>query len=665
MKHQPTIQPSADFDAMGGSGAAAALDRNGRSAPPLDFSLNGEADGALDAEQVRAAWETAAGEPMVEAQDPWLFRAVQRAIAAVVLMAMSPVMVIVAAAVRLLSPGPILYGGRRVGQGMREFTIFKFRTLRVGAEAQIGQRLLTPQDRCYIPIGRFLKRTKLDEIPQLWNVIRGDMNLVGPRPVRPIFLREFLESIPGYARRFQMKPGITGLAQLRGGYFTSPAAKLRYELWYLRKRRPLLDLQIIALTLFKLLNRWITLGGLLFVLFVFVSFMPSQVLSGFYIYAFGVRASLVHIAIVAIGLWLIARKHTAEERITLYRTPLAIPMGVFIALGLVSAALSQHHYQAARGALYYLATGFLITSAIVNGTFTRLLVERALQVVALSAVLISLVGIIDLAMLVGLRMDTLMAGWLSGPGMTATLGSPVVLATYLVLGVPALLYQLSQPRTDSWRDFWMAATTVTFIGILLTKSAIGLVAVALVTLLVVWRLFPAAVVPCAIVFGPFVYLAATRAAVEWRQFLCGPDEGLCAFFADRSWTEFFFGLGPRTLGEFGLPADMLQPEAASAHVRLLVENGFLGWLALLWILGTALVVLYRGHREASDPSMRALMWAVFCSVAGFVITLQRFSAFENLTLQVYFWGLLGIGMGAAVRLGPRRREYAIVLKLGH
>jgi hypothetical protein len=268
-------------------------------------------------------------------------------------------------------------------------------------------------------------------------------------------------------------------------------------------------------------------------------------------------------------------------------------------------------------------------------------------------------------MIAGVRMDTLMAGWLSGPGITATLGSPVVLATYLVLGVPALLYQLSQPRTGVWRDFWMAATTVTFIGILLTKSAIGLVAVSFVTLLVVWRLFPVALVPCAIVFGPFVYLAATRAALEWRQFLCGPGEGLCTFFADRPWTEFFFGLGPRTLGELGLPPEMLQPEAASAHVRLLVENGFLGWLALLWILGTALVVLYRAHREASDPGLRALMWAVFCSVMGFVVTLQRFSAFENLTLQVYFWGLLGIGMGAAVRFGPRRREYAIVLKLGH
>ena len=664
MKRETTIQPSAELEAAAGSGAATMLDQNGHGTPALELPLNGNG-GALDAERVRAAWEGVAGESLAEVQDAWLFRALQSTIAAIVLAVMSPVVAIVALAVKLLSPGPILYGGRRVGQGMREFTIYKFRTLRVGAEAQIGQRLLTPQDRCYIPMGRFLKRTKLDEIPQLWNVIRGEMNLVGPRPVRPIFLREFLESIPGYAKRFQMKPGITGLAQLRGGYFTSPAAKLRYELWYLRNRRPLLDFQIIALTLFKLLNRWITLGGLLFVLFVFVSFMPSEVLSGFYVYAFGVRASLVHIAITGMGLWLIVRKRTAEERVTLYRTPLAIPMGVFIGLGLMSAALSPHHYQAARGALYYLATGFLITSAIVNGTFTRLLVERALQVVALSAVIISMVGIVDLAMMVGLNMDTLMAGWLSGPGITATLGSPVVLATYLVLGVPALLYQLSQPRTGAWRDFWMAATTVTFIGVLLTKSAIGLVAVSLVTLLVVWRLFPAAVVPCAIVFGPFVYLAATRAAVEWRQFLCGPDEGLCAFFADRSWTEFLFGLGPRTLGELDLPADMLQPEAASAHVRLLVENGFLGWLALLWILGTALVVLYRAHREATDSGMRALMWAVFCSVAGFVITLQRFSAFENLTLQVYFWGLLGIGMGAAVRLGPRRREYAIVLKLGH
>lgn len=666
MKHN-AVHSSVSLEAAA-SGSAAASPAGGaapRSSPIARTDSAGKpANG--EARESLAAWRLAVGDSSLAAtHDSWIFRSLQATAAAIVLVIMSPVMALVAMAVRMLSHGPILYRGIRVGQGMREFTIFKFRTLRVGAEAQIGQRLLTAQDRCYIPMGRFLKRTKLDELPQLWNVIRGDMNLVGPRPVRPIFLKEFLATIPGYARRFQMKPGITGLAQLRGGYFTSPTAKLRYELWYLRHRRPLLDLRIIVLTLFKLLNRWITLGGLLFTLFVFVSFIPSGLMSGFYIYAFGVRASAVHVAIATMGVWLIVRKRGSEERVTLYRTPLALPMAVFVILGLISAALSDHHYQAVRGALYYLATGFLITSVIVNGTFTRMLVERALQVIALSAVLISLLGIAEHAMTVGPRAESLVAGWLSGPGITATLGSPVVLATYLVLGVPALLYQLSKNHPGGWRDFWTAATTVAFIGILLTKSAIGMVALSFATLLVVWRLFPAALVPCSIVFAPFLYLTAVPALTEWRQVLCGPGEGLCTFLADTSWVRVLFGVGPRTLGELGLAENLLEAEAASAHVRLLVENGILGWLAMLWILVTALVVLYRGHREVRDPSLRALLWALFCSVAGFLITLQRFQAFENLTLQVFFWGLLGIGIGAAVRLGPRRREYAIVLKLGH
>jgi lipopolysaccharide/colanic/teichoic acid biosynthesis glycosyltransferase len=657
MKHATTIQPSVHLESAPASSGLAVL----RDSPPSLTNGNG-----VHAETPTSDWvEAVRTDRLEEVRDGWPFRTLQRAIALAVLILGAPVMAVVAVVVRVLSPGPILYGGRRVGQGMREFTIYKFRTLRLGAEQQIGARLLGPQDRCYIPMGRFLKRTKLDELPQLWNVLRGEMNLVGPRPMRPIFLSEFLAAIPGYAKRFQMKPGITGLAQLRGGYFTSPAAKLRYELWYLRHRSPLLDLRIIALTLFKLANRWITLGGLLFVLFVFVSFMPAEVLSGFYVYAFGIRASMVHLAIAAMGVWLIVRKPVSEQRITVYRTPLAVPMAVFVVCGLVSAALSAHQYQAIRGALYYLATGFLITSVIVNGTFTRMLVERAVQVIALSAVLIALVGIIDLAMVVGLSGSDLLSGWLAGPGISSTLGSPVVLATYLVLGVPALLYQLSKAEPGGWRDYWTAATTVAFIGILLTKSAIGMVAVSFATLLVVMRLFPAFLAPCAIVLGPFVFVAATKALGELSNSLCGPEASYCAFLAQANWQQLLFGIGPRTLGEHGLAPSILNAEAVSGHVRLLVENGILGWLALLWILGTALVVLYRAQREMPEPSLRALLWAIFCSVAGFVITLQRFSAFEDLTLQVFFWGLLGIGIGAAVRLGPRRREYAIVLKLGH
>jgi hypothetical protein len=492
------------------------------------------------------------------------------------------------------------------------------------------------------------------------------MNLVGPRPVRPIFLQEFLATIPRYALRFQLKPGVTGVAQLRGGYFTSPAAKLRYELWYLRRRRPILDLAILGLTTLKLLNHWITLGGLLLVLFAFVSFMPAELMSGFYVYAFGVRASVMHIVIAAIGLWLVVRKQQSNGgRVTVYRTPLALPMMTFVAVALISAAFSEHHYQAVRGALYYLTTGFLITSAIVNGTLTRAFLERATQVVGLSAVLISVIGIAELVMSVGLGADSIIGEWVAGPGITGTLGSPVVLATYLVLGVPALIYQLAMAEAGPRRDFWTAAVTVTFIGILFTKSSVGVGAVSLATLLVVWRLIPRALVPSAIVLGPFAYVAAARTLNSWPEAFCGPGDWLCGMLSSASPTQLLFGIGPRTLGEYGLPASVLKAEAASAHVRLLVENGILGWLAIVWVLGTALVVLYRSQREVHDPKLRALLWAVFCSVAGFVTTLQGFSAFEDLTLQVFFWGLLGIGIGAAVRFGPRRREYAIVLKLGH
>jgi lipopolysaccharide/colanic/teichoic acid biosynthesis glycosyltransferase len=600
-----------------------------------------------------------------EVQDAWLLGFVQSAIALTALALLSPVMLVVAVLVRATSPGPILYRGARLGQGMRPFSIFKFRTLRVGSEGEIGARLLQPRDSFYTPIGRFLKRTKLDEIPQLWNVVRGDMNLVGPRPVRPVFLEEFLASIPGYARRFAMKPGLTGVAQLRGGYFTTPAAKLRYEMWYLRERSVSLDLAILTLTSLKLLNRWITLGGLLFALFVCVSFMPSGILDSFYLYAFGVRMSVAHLAVAAVGAWLLVRRRHADDRIVIYRTPLLVPMLVFSGFALLSAAFSSYHYQAARGALYYVVTGFLITSGIVNGTFTRSLVERAVQVVALGAVGVAVVGVIELAMKVGARGDTLLAGWLAGPGITATLGSPLVVATYLVLGVPALLYQLTVAEEGPQRDFWMAGSTIAFVGIILTKSPVGMVAISVSALLVVWRFFPRAVVPCGLVLFPFIYLSAPATFADWRDSLCGPNGTLCSMLAQGSWLQLLLGTGARTLGEHGLAAEVLDPERSSFHIRLLVETGILGWLGILWVLATALVSLYRAHRDVNDPRLQALLWAVFCSVVGFVITLQSFSAFENLTLQVFFWGVLGIGIGAAVRFGARQREYAVVVKLGH
>ena len=218
-------------------------------------------------------------------------RAFQILLCVVGLLLLSPVMLLVALGVKLGSRGPVFYRGQRVGKDERVFDIFKFRTLQVDAEKQIGARLLTEGDSVYTPIGKFLKKWKLDELPQLFNVIKGDMSLVGPRPVRPMFLDQFKREIPGYARRFQVRPGATGLAQLRGGYWTEPRNKLRYEVVYIRHQSLLLDLKLMGLTFIKIFNRFVTAGVAMAALFLFASFFPAGLYPWLYATIYGVASS--------------------------------------------------------------------------------------------------------------------------------------------------------------------------------------------------------------------------------------------------------------------------------------------------------------------------------------------------------------------------------------
>ena len=135
------------------------------------------------------------------------------AVALVALIVLSPLVAAIALAVKCLRGGPVLYRGERVGYGERIFPIYKFRTLAEGAEQKIGARLCTPHDRELYGdrLGAFLKRTKLDELPQLLNVLRGDMRLVGPRPIRRVFLDNFEREIPHYAERFSVRPQWTAV----------------------------------------------------------------------------------------------------------------------------------------------------------------------------------------------------------------------------------------------------------------------------------------------------------------------------------------------------------------------------------------------------------------------------------------------------------------------
>jgi exopolysaccharide biosynthesis polyprenyl glycosylphosphotransferase len=176
-------------------------------------------------------------------------------VAAILLVLTSPVMAVVALAVRLTSRGPVIFRQTRVGRNGRVFTILKFRTMHEEAESKTGPVLATPDDPRVTFLGRTLRATRLDELPQLWNVLRGDMSFVGPRPERPEFVDGYVREIQGYTERFKVRPGLTGYAQVNGEYHTSTPTKLKYDLAYIHNRSLWLDLRILSETVKVMLTR--------------------------------------------------------------------------------------------------------------------------------------------------------------------------------------------------------------------------------------------------------------------------------------------------------------------------------------------------------------------------------------------------------------------------
>jgi exopolysaccharide biosynthesis polyprenyl glycosylphosphotransferase len=180
-------------------------------------------------------------------------RAIDLTVAVVGLIVLSPVMLLVAAAIRLSSPGPVLYHQQRVGRGNRLFTIHKFRSMRPDAERGVGAVWAVPgADPRVTWIGRVLRRTRLDELPQIWNILRGEMSLVGPRPERPEFVGQLTEQIPFYGLRHTVKPGLTGWAQVRytyGSTVEDAMEKLQYDLFYVKNLSLAFDVLIILDTL--------------------------------------------------------------------------------------------------------------------------------------------------------------------------------------------------------------------------------------------------------------------------------------------------------------------------------------------------------------------------------------------------------------------------------
>lgn len=185
-------------------------------------------------------------------ESPGWFRLVKRlldtALALVLLVLLSPVLVLAAIGILVTMGWPIVYTQDRTGRDLHPFNVIKFRTMVRNAEQLSGPVLAEEDDLRVTPLGRFLRRYRIDELPQVLNILKGDMSFVGPRPERPFFVEQHVEEIPGYRERFKIKPGVTGLAQVSGSYATTPERKLKYDLIYLYHQSLLMDVQILVET---------------------------------------------------------------------------------------------------------------------------------------------------------------------------------------------------------------------------------------------------------------------------------------------------------------------------------------------------------------------------------------------------------------------------------
>ena len=194
-----------------------------------------------------------------------ILRWMDLAIAGSILVACAPLIGAISLLIRVTSGAPVLYRGARVGRGGVVFEMLKFRTLRRGAEQRLGSaygaELSALTESEVTRIGRALRATHVDELPQLWNVIRGEMSMVGPRPMRPLFLAELTVEMPQYAQRLVVRPGVTGFAQTRMTREESWSDKLAHDLEYIADRSVTLYLQVLAATAMRVARRSLGAGA--------------------------------------------------------------------------------------------------------------------------------------------------------------------------------------------------------------------------------------------------------------------------------------------------------------------------------------------------------------------------------------------------------------------
>lgn len=572
---------------------------------------------------------------------------------------LAPLMLLIALAVRLTSPGPALYRGARVGRDRRVFTIYKFRTMKVGSERRIGGRLVRQDEDHFTAIGPFLRRYRLDELPQLFNVLRGDMALVGPRPLRPIFLERHLADIPGYGRRFAVRPGITGLAQVRGGYYTRPRHKLLYDVLYIRRRSARLDLGLIGLTFVRLLSRIFTTTLLFGWLLVTVLLLPPAVHRALTLRLGGFEVNPLYLVPPLTVLFHLLRRRAERARTTALRTPVDLPLVGFLGISALALPFGPDPLASLRGLGWYVCNGAVVFGLVLN---SRMVTTARGPLIGALVAATAAMGLLDL----GPRL----AGALAGEGfgrVSGTLVSPILFATVVVLALPLALSRGRHAR-GAVRVAWRLGAAALLVTGVATLTRSGVLAGALALAVYLAPRGRRAVLGVGLGFALLVAglaglgdarLQPERAVIDVQRVVERQQAVLAALDADPALPDLHWmtGVGPRVLGRLAQRdgwRDHKPPlELHSMYLTILVDHGPLGLVFFLGFLFGGLRVMAR--TPITDPRARDDLRASLAGLCGCALLFGVSDGLYALPVALLFFAAMAIGVGLAAHYGPGPR----------
>jgi lipopolysaccharide/colanic/teichoic acid biosynthesis glycosyltransferase len=595
-----------------------------------------------------------------------LSRVVNLVAATVGLLCLAPLIGLVALAIKLSDRhAPILYRGARVGKGKKVFQIFKFRTMAVGTEAEVGANLIGRNSAQITRLGRVLRRRKLDELPQLFNILRGDMNLVGPRPVRPIFLQELEQRIEGYDERFLVAPGLTGLAQTRGGYYTDPRNKLRYERVYLRRRSLLLDLKLIMATGLILGSRVLSAALVMLLLAATAFYALSFALPVWPLTLGHITINLTPLIIAGLTS-VVAVRALHRRKYALRKTPADAYIVYFAGWGILGAITDSNPLHSLGSLLYFTGVPFLAYFAAVqlagpdlNRTLRQIRFLAALAViVAFSGISASLLG-----ELIHLNGGTALS---RVPHIMFKLGG-----LYFPLMAPLVLYLTLYSREIPQRRFWRFGACLVIGCVLITHSRTDNVALFAALLAFLWRAHRASFVGVLVTSVAVLAVLVAHDLRQWRD-LPGSGSGPIAAQGDSTRSD---GIDLDLLGsswyettgdQAGRPdldgESQDSPWRAwldNSYVILVHQRGVLGLFFALLIIIMALGTIWRAAYERQDADSEMLLWAIFCGAVGFLVGMLFSNCFDLIVVYSLFWLVVGLGTGISLVRGPTIQLYRL------